>query len=216
MTVPRPRLPRLPLMSLTEGHVCKRLGTSERRRKDGTSESTQSLQERERLGKGVQYVGGLKGTWNLYNFDLYPKYGPNGEYFRINISDYALQYFEPDHEQLREQDGEPKEDKHGNMFQFLDWSIREEDGDITPFRLPVHRSLSPISVNMRPGGPYGEKWGKTSFKAEITFLRKDCLRLRVPASFVYPDRSGSDFVEFAGIRFTKAAMAERKRRVHGC
>lgn len=81
----------------------------------------------------MQYVGGLKGTWKLYNFGLDPKYGPSSEYFRIHISDYALEYFEPDQEHLREQNGELKEDK-----QYVSVSdLEHQRGDRRRYSLPL-------------------------------------------------------------------------------
>ena len=146
-------------------------------------------------------IGGLRGRWELYNLEVCPKtFEPTGEYFRLIVSKEAAEGQLPVRDRRR----------YSPFESFIQWSIKEEDGGIVPFRFPTKASLEPVPIRLSTGA-------SDDVPAEIIFLGNDCLWFRVPRSIVYPDESGRgrrslSMIEFAGIRETEADIEERKRK----
>lgn len=144
-------------------------------------------------------IGGLKGEWTLYNLDVCPKqYEPHGEYYRLIVSEAAIKG------ELLGHDIRSWPHKT-----FIEWSIKDNDGDIMPFTLPTHASLEPVPIKLMIS--------TDDVPAEIVFLGNDCLWIRVPESIVYPNKNNSQpqssqTIEFAGIRTTEADIERNRQR----
>ena len=145
-------------------------------------------------------IGGLKGQWDLYNLDVCPKcHGPTDEYYRFFVPKESAEGQLPSRESMT----------HEPYKTFIEWSIKNSDGDIVPFQFPAHASTEAVPIQLMRGASH-------EVPAEIVFLGRDCLRLRVPRSIVYPKESdqigdSAQMIEFAGIRETEADIAKRKK-----
>lgn len=141
-------------------------------------------------------IGGLLGRWDLYNLEVCPKTSAQtNERYRLEFSKAAANHQVPSQDRSR---------VWGNSS-FISWTFGMVTGNTVPFQIPKRiASLAPIPIVLFRAG----KRHNIDIHAEIAFLGKSCLRLRVPRSVVYPNeiQSSNDsepMIEFAGLRWTE-------------